>query len=364
VLTVGVEEEFLLLYPSGAVAPVAGTVARSAARAARRTGAVASVTREFMAYQLETSTAVCRTLDELRAELAYLRELAARYAERAGARLVAVGAPPFAAGPLDALSRSRRYHELARRFPGIGVAGGMCACQVHVGVADRDLAVGVLARLRPWLPALLAVTVNSPFADGTDSGWGSIRYREQLRWPTFRPPGLWRDADSYDRAVRTLIASGAAMDPASVYFLARLSARYPTVEVRVADACLTVDDALLLAGLVRALVASLIEDVRADGSARPRSTAGVGAQLLDAARHGMSLSEPRRSSDLVDQLVEKVMPALDALGDTAAIGERIDRIRRTGTGAQRQRALRAAAADESAFVTALAEAALDDLPAG
>ena len=104
--------------------------------------------------------------------------------------------------------------------------------------------------------ALLAVTANSPIAGGHDTGWASWRYPIQARWPTAVLPAAWPDAAAYDTAVRRLIGRGAALDDRSVYFLARLSPRYPTVEVRVADVCLDAGTAVLLAGLIRALVAT------------------------------------------------------------------------------------------------------------
>lgn len=354
-LTVGVEEEFLLLEPGGAVAPVAADVVRLA-------GTDGQVKREYMAYQVETATPVCTRLDELRSELTRLRLLAAGAAERAGVRLVASGAPPFGTGPLDALTDSARYRELFRRFPDTAVAAGTCACQIHVGVADRDLAVDVLGRLRPWLPALLALAANSPFIAGHDSGWSSSRYRAQLRWPTFRPPAAWHNADRYDSAVRSLIVRGAALDRASVYFLARLSARYPTIEIRVADACLTAEDAVLLAGVARALTASLIEDARLETTYRVK---GLDARLVAAARHGMLTRGVRRwgrsqsaVADLVARLLAKIAPALAAAGDADEIRAQLDRLSRVGTGAERQRDLWARSAGPRGFVAGLANATL------
>jgi len=354
-LTMGVEEEFLLLEPNGTVAPVAAEVVGLA-------GAGDRVVPEYMAYQVETVTHPCTHLDELRSDLVRLRVLAARSAEQAGVRLVAAGTPPLGAGPVEALTDDPRYRELARRFPGATAAGGACACQVHVGVPDRDLAVEVLTRLRPWLPTLLALSVNSPFVAGTDSGWSSTRYREQLRWPTFRPPEIWTGADRYDRAVRAFIARGAAMDQASVYLLARLSARYPTVEVRVADACLTAEDAVLLAGVVRALVASLIDDAQRGGRIAPATRARVSASLLAAAHYGMSTGSAvlrNRSgapANLVARLLAKIAPGLAATGDADDVRGGLERLSRVGTGADRQRDLWARTAAPRAFVAALANA--------
>jgi carboxylate-amine ligase len=360
VLTVGVEEEFFLLEPGGAVAPVAGETVRLA-------GDGQGVVPEYMPYQLETTTRVCTGLDELRSELMRLRLLAASAAARYGARLVATGAAPFATGPLGALTENRRYRELARRFPAATESGRSCACQVHVGISDRNLAVDVLTRLRPWLPVLLALTVNSPVRNGVDTGWSSSRYRAQLSWPTFRPPDVWRDASRYDQAVRGTIRRGAAMDEASVYFLARLSARFPTVEVRLADTCLTAEDTLLYAGVVRALVTALIDDARRGARITRVSASRLNGSLLAVARRGMPnptthmLSSGSPASGPLALLQAKIAPVLAATGDADDIRAGLERLARLGTGADRQRALWTTAAEPAAFVTAVADATV---PAG
>ncbi|MEV6300622.1 YbdK family carboxylate-amine ligase [Actinoplanes sp. NPDC051861] len=336
----GVEEEFLLLEPDGAVAPKASAVVRNVRTEDQ-------IKPEYMAYQLETATAVCTGLDELRRELTRLRLVAAEAAEKSGVYLVASGAAPLAAGPLGALTSDDRYQRLARRFPEATEAGGTCGCHVHIGVPDRELAAAVLTRLRPWLPALLSLTVNSPFAAANDTGWASYRYQAQLRWPTFRPPGVWASADSYDREVRSLVAAGTAVDESGIYFLARLSARYPTIEVRVADTCLSVDDTVLLAGVVRALVSALIEDVRERAKVVPIAGALVSDQLLAVAR-GRAHETSR--------LLRKITPYLDAAGDTGDIYAGMERLRREGTGADRQRRLFQRYGPTSGFVRALAEA--------
>ncbi|MFC4068745.1 carboxylate-amine ligase [Actinoplanes subglobosus] len=333
----GVEEEFLLLDPDGAVAPAAPDVMR-------RIGHDDRIKPEYMAYQLETATSVCTGLDELRQELTRLRLTAAEAAENAGVYLVASGAPPFRAGPLDALSSEDRYRELAARFPAATAAGGTCGCHVHIGIPDRELATAVLSRIRPWLPTLLALTVNSPVSDG-DTGWASFRYQNQLYWPTFRPPGVWPSAESYDREVRSLVDAGTAVDVSGIYFLARLSARYPTIEVRVADTGLSVEDTVLFAGVTRALVATLIDDIRQRAKVMPAPGHRVSEQLLAAARSGTGQTA---------RLLQKIIPRLDAAGDTGAVLAGIERLRREGTGAQRQRQLWQKYGPTSGFIGALA----------
>ena len=255
-ITLGVEEEFVLLDPSTGATVLAGP------DLVRMLGGEPGVQEELMRFQVETGTGVCTGLDDLGRELVRLRRLAAAAAAHLGCRLVASGVAPYRTPGLAALTCQPRYYELARRYGPVVAEAGTCACHVHVGVPSRELGVQVLARLRPWLAPLLAVTANSPIAGGHDTGWASWRYTIQSRWPTAVPPAVWPDAVAYDTAVRGLIGQGAALDERSVYFLARLSPRYPTVEVRVADVCLDAGTAVLLAGLIRALVATALAEAR------------------------------------------------------------------------------------------------------
>jgi YbdK family carboxylate-amine ligase len=267
-VTLGVEEEFVLLDPSTGAAVLAGP------DLVRMLDGEPGVQPEVMRFQVETATRVCTSLDDLGRDLVRLRRLAADAAASAGALLVASGIAPYGTPGLAALTDQPRYRELARRFgPLVAGAGGACGTHVHVGVPSRDLGVQVLARLRPWLAPLLAITVNSPIAGGRDTAWASCRYPAWSRWPTASVPAAWPDAAAYDTAVRRLIARGAALDEAGIYFPARLSPRHPTVEVRVADACLDAGTAVLLAGLTRALVATALAEAR---QGTPRGTRLVG----------------------------------------------------------------------------------------
>ena len=282
-ITLGVEEEFVLLDPSTGATVLAGP------DLVRMLGGEPGVQQELMRFQVETANrGVHRPGRGLGRELIRLRRLAAAAAARLGCRLVASGVAPYRTPGLAAVTPQPRYQELARRYAPVVAQAGTCACHVHVGVPSRDLGVQVLARLRPWLAPLLAVTANSPIAGGHDTGWASWRYVIQSRWPTATPPAAWPDAAAYDAAVRRLIGQGAALDERSVYFLARLSPRYPTVEVRVADVCLDAGTAVLLAGLTRALVATALAEARRGTPVAAPPARQVAAALAAAARHGLA----------------------------------------------------------------------------
>ena len=358
-ITLGVEEEFVLLDPATGAAVLAGP------ELVRMLGGEPGVQQELMRFQVETGTGVCTSLDEAGRELLRLRRLAAAAAARLGCRLVASGVAPYRTPGLAAVTPQPRYRELARRYGPVVADAGTCACHVHVGVPSRDLGVQVLARLRPWLAPLLAVTANSPIAGGRDTGWASWRYVIQSRWPTATPPAAWPDAAAYDAAVGRLIGHGAALDERNVYFLARLSPRYPTVEVRVADVCLDAGTAVLLAGLTRALVATALAQARRGAPPAAPPARQVAAALVAAARHGLAGAGANPvTGRLVDaaalraRLLDHVYPALSDLGDTETVTGLLRRLDDRGTGADRQRALFTRGVSAPAFITALARATL------
>jgi carboxylate-amine ligase len=337
--TIGVEEEFFLLWPDG----------RSALLAAELIDAVAPGVRaveEFSRCQVETTTGICQELASVGDELSVARRELAQAAADRGARLVPIGSPPFDEPGAATLTDDARYRRLLATVPGVAGARMACAGQVHVAVASRDLGVAVLDRLRPWLPVLLALTGNSPLRHGRDTGWSSTRFADLQRWPTFVPPPRCADAADYDERVVGLIASGAAVDAASVYFWARLSPRYPTVEIRIADTSLTVAGAVLLAGLCRAAVMTAVADELAGRPTPTVSDRSLVAAACSAARRGLEavVVDPWRdgwapAAAVVPELVRVFAPALESAGDRALVEALLaDRLSR-GSGSDRQRAL-------------------------
>ncbi|MGC4804665.1 carboxylate-amine ligase [Micromonospora sp. DT233] len=338
-LTLGVEEEFLLLDPAtGESLPVADRVLTALRGAARQQSR-----QEFRHSMVEMVTPVCADLAELRAHLVALRRAAADAARAAGARLVAVGATPVCEAHRTVPDEAR-YHAMSRRFGPVAHDPAVCGCHVHVGVPDRELAVQVCNHLRPWLPVMQALTVNSPLHDGRDTGHASWRSLQLERWPSIGPTPYFASAADYDATVAALVDAGIMLDPAMVYWYARPSASYPTVEVRVGDVCPAVDDTVLVAALVRALVATMVEDVHAGRPAPRLRGCLVAAAHWRAAHEGLDgrlmdlrAGGARPAWELVAELLATVTPALARHGDLPYVGEQLARLRREGTGAARQR---------------------------
>ena len=228
--TLGVEEEFLLVDPSTG-APVA--LNRAVAERAARDGVELQL--ELTSCQVETASSVVENTSDLRDELLRLRTVAAGAAEAAGAQLLAVGLPPTLPSQFP-VTDTPRYRDIGERFGMIAHEQGICGCHVHVAVPDRDAAIGVSNRLRPWLPLLLALTANSAIYRNADTGHASWRSVLWARWPSAGPPPQFASADEYDAAVEMLCHSGVIRDDGMVYWDVRPSRNFPTIEVRVADA--------------------------------------------------------------------------------------------------------------------------------
>jgi carboxylate-amine ligase len=337
--TVGVEEEFLLLTPDGGTSDAAPELLGAVPVEARAAA-------EFARCQVETTTGVCADLAAVGRELSVSRRVLAQAAADRGARLVAVGTPPVDAPGWADLTDEARYRRLVASVEGLTGEEITCGGQVHVEVASRDLGAAVLTRLRPWLPVLLGLTGNSPLWRGRDTGWSSYRFVVQRRWPTFVPPPPCADAATYDERVAGLIASGAALDQRGVHFWARLSPDYPTVELRIADACLTVADAVLLAGLCRAAVMAAVADEEAGRPAADPPDRLLVAAAYAAARRGLSavVVDPVRggwapADAVLLDFMHWIAPALEAGGDRRLVESLLTARLRRRSGSDRQRVL-------------------------
>jgi glutamate---cysteine ligase / carboxylate-amine ligase len=221
----------------------------------------------------------------------------------------------------------------------------ICGTQVHVGVADRDEAVAVANRVAPFIPALLALSASSPFwADGSDTGYSSVRTLVWQRWPTTGLAAPVSSAAEYDNLVSDLVATGVISDAGMVYFDVRPAVYAPTVELRVCDSCPLVDTILLIAGLFRALVEREVAGLRAGVPAEEFLPPLGRAALWRAARSGLEgelvdLHGPRSrpAADVVNDLVCLLRPQLEDSGDWQLISGLAERMLGIGTSAARQR---------------------------
>jgi glutamate---cysteine ligase / carboxylate-amine ligase len=365
-LTFGVEEEFLLAdMATRATVPRAPAVLRSAAA---RFGH-AQVQSELFPTQVEIASKPCTELAELRADLGRLRSGIADAAREAGCRPVASGTAVLPAAELPEVTDNPRYRRLADTFGPIAQAQGegVCGCHVHVGIADRDEAIQVGNHLRGWLPTLEALAANSPFRWGHDSGYASSRALCWSQWPTAGPSPWFSSAKAYDDLIDALVDSGMLIDRKAVYWYARLSEHLPTLEIRVADVNADLDTVMLIAALVRGLAGTLLAEVRVGRPAPVLPEELLRAAHWRAAREGLgglgldlATGRLRPAWELLDLLVDRAAPGLEAAGDRGTVLKLLEDLRRLGGGTARQRAAHARRGELSDVVDELASATAAD----
>jgi carboxylate-amine ligase len=339
--TLGVEEEYQIVDPETRELRSAGGRVVERARPEAGEG---DVTAELMASQVETVSPVCRTLAEVRAEISRLRRAVIRAAGEGG-RIVAASTHPFSHWRDQVVTPKERYRVLIEAYQQLAQEQLVFGFHVHVGIKDRESAMRVMNRLRVWLAPLLALSANSPFWIGEDSGYASYRTQVWGRFPVSGPPGLFASRAEHDALVEALVRTETVEDATKIYWDARLPEKTDTIEVRVADVCPRIDEAVMLAGLSRALVRSCFER---DGREEPYPAARP--ELLRAAhwrasRYGLEgelvdVEEGRvvPAGYEIQKLLDFARPALEELGDWDEVSAVVRETLKHGNGATRQRA--------------------------
>jgi YbdK family carboxylate-amine ligase len=338
--TLGVEEEFHLLDPQTL------ELVNRPVLAARASGRAAGVhlQAEMLTSQLEAATDPCRDLDDLRAAVISGRHEAGAAAAGTGASILATSTHPFATLDQIEVMERPRYGRLVDRFGAIVHQFNLCGLHVHVSVPDLDTAVAILNHIRPYLPALLALTGSSPFHEGQDTGYESFRTAWLALWPQGGTPPFLHSAAHYLQVVEQLSDAGLIDDASTLLWELRPSMRYPTLEFRVADMCPDVDDVILFAALCRSLVRTMAGRVARGVPAPEPADAVLRAARWRAARYGFGgqLWSPERSAlvpgeAVLAELFAAVSADLRAHGELNLVEQLLDQVRDRGTSAARQR---------------------------
>ncbi len=340
--TIGVEEEYQIIDP---ITRELSSDSEAVLQEARKVLGE-EVQHEMQLSQIEIAIPVCQTLTEVRTELAYRRGEVIAAAATQNKLVAAAGAHPFSHWSRQRITPYERYVQLEEEYQQLAHEQSIFGCHVHVGLGDREIAIQVMNHMRPWLSLLLALTCNSPFWCGVDTGYASFRTQVWARWPFSGPPPFFSSLADYQSLVTSLIAIGSVEEPTKIYWDMRLSERFSTIEVRIMDILMTIDDAVMVAGLIRALVHTSYEQVL-QGKPSP----AVRHELLQAAnwraaRYGLEaqLADPvaerfMAAEERMHQFLHLLRPALETHGDWEEVSSHVYRILYEGTGAARQRAV-------------------------
>jgi carboxylate-amine ligase len=350
----GVEEELLLVDDGGRAAPVAEDVLGGAEQ---RGGGGPQLAREIQQEMIEVVSQPHLSASALLAEIRAGRAWAEAEAVRAGAHAVPLAASPLPTRPHP--SETARYLGFMERYGRTARTSLTCGFHIHVSVDSPEEGVGVLDRIRVWLPLLVALSANSAVVDGEDTGYESFRFEAWNRWPASGPTEVFGSLRAYREFEERLLASEVIVDQGMLYLDARLSRSHPTVEVRVADVCLDPQDAATIAAVVRALVDTAAQEWQS-GLTAPDVPAtlirlaswkaalcGVGGELL----HPVWM-RPVSARTAIRELYLHIADSADDTGDGETIRQGLSAILMRGTGSTVQRSALARRGDPCDVVRA------------
>jgi glutamate---cysteine ligase / carboxylate-amine ligase len=300
------------------------------------------VTTEMLQSQIEVVTPPCDSTAEARAHLARYRRTLCEAADARKLGLAAMGTFPLAFWPEQKVTPKERYGPIMDDLQMIGYRNMLCGMHVHVEVPDVSTRINLIMRLTPYLPLLLALSTSSPFWQGHPTGLCGYRLAAYDELPRTGLPELFRTNDDYNEFIAALVAAEIIPDASYIWWAMRPSLPNPTIELRVADSCTRLDDAVAIAALFRCLVRALDRNrgINAgfDRVGRAISTEnkwraqryGIAATFVDPfGRSAMN------AKSWLGQVREFIAPDVAAFGCEAEIG-RLDGILAQGTSADRQ----------------------------
>jgi carboxylate-amine ligase len=211
------------------------------------------VSPEFLRSQIEVGTTVCHSIQDARDELINLRKTVGAIADEFGLALIASSTHPFAKWSTQHHTDKERYNVLAKDLQQVARRLVICGMHVHVGIEDDDLRNDLLGQAAYFLPHLLALSTSSPFWQGYQTGLKSYRLSVFDELPRTGLPYQFGSYSEYARTVELLVNAGLIEDATKIWWDLRLSARFPTIEMRVTDVCPLLADGITIAALFRCI---------------------------------------------------------------------------------------------------------------
>ena len=344
--TIGVEEEYQIIDPNTRELCGKAEQIINYVRDNLKSDGQDVIQPEMYRSQVEIATVVCQSLSQVRQELTRCRKEVVEAAQKTGKAIAAAGTHPFSNWQAQKLTPKPRYQNLESEFKQLIRELIIFGNHVHIGVSDRAIALQIINRVGIWLPLLLALSANSPFWLGQQTDYASYRTEMWTRLPMTGLPQLVKDEQEYQTLIDNLISMGIIQDASNIYWDIRLSNKFPTIEFRVTDVCMTVEEAVTITGLVRALVWTSYQEILNDVPFNPIRPEILQAAQWSAARYGLTdklidvenkIQVPAK--ELIERFIDYLRPALEKFGDWETISTSVQRILERGNGAQRQLAV-------------------------
>jgi glutamate---cysteine ligase / carboxylate-amine ligase len=335
----GMEEEYFL-FDTHTRQAVRRVNKRFLLRAQKQLGD--RVMTEMLQSQLEVATPPCTTMQEARVHLAQYRSTLAQLGAEYSLGLAAMGTFPLAFWPEQKVTPKARYGAIMDDLQMVGYRNMLCGMHVHVAVPDIDTRINLIMRLTPYLPLLLALSTSSPFWQGNLTGLVGYRLAAYDELPRTGLPELFRTNDDYREFVAALKWAKIIPDASYIWWAIRPSLNNPTIELRVADSCTRLDDAIAIAALFRCLVRALDRDRALNAGFDRVGRAITQENKWHAQRYGIGAifvepfsRSPLRLREWLDQVLDFIAEDVEALDCSGEI-KHLHQIVNNGTSANRQ----------------------------
>ncbi|HVT59407.1 MAG TPA: carboxylate-amine ligase [Thermoanaerobaculia bacterium] len=338
--TLGIEEEFQLIDPltRDLRSHVQHLLADDEGAAQLRD----QLKSELHQSVIEVGTSICRDIHEARREVVELRRNLAALARRNGLTIAAAGTHPFAHWKDQAITALPRYTEIVEDMQQVARANLIFGLHVHVGIEDREVAIHIMNAARYFLPHIFALSTNSPFWQAQNTGFKSYRSKIFDRFPRTGIPDHFTSLSEYENYIKLLIKTGCIDNGKKIWWDIRMHPFFDTLEFRICDVPMRVNETIALAALIQAVCAKLHKLIRQNLGFRLYRRLLLNENKWRAARYGISgklIDFGKQAEvpcvDLIHELLAFVDDVVDELGSREQIAY-IYEVLRHGTGADRQ----------------------------
>jgi glutamate---cysteine ligase / carboxylate-amine ligase len=291
---------------------------------------------------VEVGTNICKDVDEARREVTYLRKMIGEISARQGLLFAAAGTHPFSRWQDQQITDHPRYHEIVDKLQDTARGNLIFGLHVHVGIPNREIGLQLMNQARYFLPHIFALSANSPFWLGRNTGFKSYRTKVFDKFPRTGIPDYFESVAEYDSYINLLIKTNCIDNGKKIWWDLRLHPFFETIEFRICDVPMLIDETIALAALIQAVVAKLYKLMKKNLSFRNYKRALINENKWRAARYGIEGSlidfgkqEEVPTKDLIYELLEFVDDVVDELGSRHEL-RYIEKMLENGTGADRQ----------------------------
>lgn len=339
--TLGVEEEYMIIDPqTRELKSHEQKIVEIAARVLDD-----QIKAEMHQAVVEAGTHICKDVDEARRDITRLRRTVAEIADGLGLKIGASGTHPFSHWSKQLITPNPRYDAIVNEMQEAARSNLIFGLHVHVGIEDKNMAIHIANTVRYFLPHVYALSTNSPFWEGRNTGFKSFRAKVFERFPRTGLPDLFGSYAEYENYVNLLIKTGCIDNAKKIWWDLRVHPFFNTIEFRICDIPMLIEETIAIAAIFQALVAKLYKLRMANLNFMIYTRALISENKWRACRYGIDgklidfgKEEEVRTRSLILELLDFVDDVVDDLGSRDAINY-VHKILETGTGADRQLAV-------------------------